>query len=62
MKRLKDVVICFGGEEFILLLFYIDLVGIKIVVDNFIKVVYDLNLVYDLSSKGRVMLSVGYCS
>lgn len=65
-KMINDVLFWFmdklvriGGEEFLVILFNIDVDGVKVVIECLLWMVYDLNIFYVVFEYECVMLSVG---
>lgn len=62
VKRPKDSVIRFGGEEFLVVLPYADWDGAEVVSQNIVKAVYDANILHQYGAEGRVTISAGYAA
>lgn len=60
VKRPKDAVIRFGGEEFLILLPYIDYQGTKIVAQQLVEAVTNANIPHGKGLEGRVSISAGF--
>ena len=60
VKRPKDAVIRFGGEEFLVILPYIDYQGIKLVANQLVKAVRQAGIVHEKGISGYVSISAGY--
>lgn len=60
MKRPKDAVIRFGGEEFIVILPYIDKPGVSLLANQLVERVRDAALTHSEGIGGKVSISAGY--
>jgi len=60
VKRPKDAVIRFGGEEFLVLLPYIDYQGTKVVAQQLVEAVTNANIPHGKGLEGRVSISAGF--
>ena len=60
VKRPKDAVIRFGGEEFLVLLPYIDYQGTKIVAQQLVEAVTNASIPHGKGIEGRVSISAGF--
>ena len=60
VKRPKDAVIRFGGEEFLVILPYIDYQGTKIVAQQLVEAVSNANIPHGKGIDERVSISAGY--
>lgn len=60
VKRPKDAVIRFGGEEFLVILPYIDYQGTKIVAQQLVESVSNANIPHGKGIDERVSISAGY--
>ena len=60
VKRPKDAVIRFGGEEFLILLPYIDYQGTKIVAQQLVEAVTNANIPHGKGIEERVSISAGF--
>jgi len=60
MKRPKDAVIRFGGEEFLVILPYIDDAGISLLANKLVGLVRDAELVHAHGIENKVSISAGY--
>ncbi|WP_334018483.1 diguanylate cyclase [Alteromonas sp. S015] len=60
VKRPKDAVIRFGGEEFLVLLPYIDYQGVKLVSNQLVEAIADANIVHVKGIENRVSISAGF--
>ncbi|MDO6567459.1 diguanylate cyclase [Alteromonas sp. 1_MG-2023] len=59
-KRPKDAAIRFGGEEFMMVLPYTDLNGVKTVAENIVSAIRDENIVHYAGKGGKLSISAGY--
>ncbi|MEC9164766.1 MAG: diguanylate cyclase [Pseudomonadota bacterium] len=60
VKRPKDAVIRFGGEEFLVVLPYIDHQGTKLVADQLVEAVADARIPHGKGIENRVSISAGF--
>lgn len=60
VKRPKDAVIRFGGEEFLVILPYIDYQGIKLVAQQIVEAVTNADIPHAKGIDGRVSISAGF--
>ena len=60
VKRPKDAVIRFGGEEFLVLLPYIDHQGTKLVAHQLVEAVANARIPHDKGIENRVSISAGF--
>ncbi|WP_269520350.1 GGDEF domain-containing response regulator [Alteromonas sp. BMJM2] len=62
VKRPKDAVIRFGGEEFLVLLPYVDENGARIVAEQIVSAVNNANIIHEYGIDGIVTISAGYAT
>ncbi|WP_420935729.1 diguanylate cyclase [Alteromonas sp. A081] len=62
VKRPKDTVIRFGGEEFLVILPYVDENGARIVAEQIVVAVSDANITHKYGLDGFVTISAGYAT
>ncbi len=60
VKRPKDAVIRFGGEEFLVILPYIDYQGTKLVANQLVEAVADAKISHGKGIENRVSISAGF--
>ena len=60
VKRPQDTVVRFGGEEFLLILPFVDGEGVKRVASNLIRAVTEANIPHKKGVNGRVSISAGF--
>ena len=60
VKRPKDAVIRFGGEEFLVILPYIDHQGTKLVANQLVEAVADAKISHGKGIENRVSISAGF--
>ena len=60
VKRPQDTVVRFGGEEFLLILPFVDGEGVKRVASNLIRAVTEVNIPHKKGVNGRVSISAGF--
>lgn len=56
---LVDYVVCYGGEEFVVVLLDIDLDGVVMIVEMICMGVFDFGICYDVGMVGWLMVSIG---
>ncbi|MEM7419215.1 MAG: diguanylate cyclase [Pseudomonadota bacterium] len=60
MKRPKDAVIRFGGEEFLIILPYIDSAGVSLLAQELVEIVRKAEIPHSHGIGNKVSISVGY--
>ena len=60
VKRPKDAVVRFGGEEFLVILPYIDYQGTKLVANQLVEAVADAKISHGKGIENRVSISAGF--
>lgn len=60
VKRPKDTIIRFGGEEFLVLLPYTDRCGVKYVAEQLVNAVRVAEITHEKGVEGTVSISIGY--